>query len=149
MIALTLKAGTVLCRRSCGNSFLGEVLAGCLQRLQLGGDEHASPRDVVCAVPDGEVGGVVRFCHQPLARAVPGTDVYWDAAVELWVLRLFVSSENGSKASQWVDSTEHCTEGRCQSSDILTLPTGSLIHPCALCLPSVSSLCGQSELGSG
>lgn len=47
MAVLTLKADTVLCRRCCGNPFLGQVLAGCLERLQLGGNEHASPRDVV------------------------------------------------------------------------------------------------------
>lgn len=59
MVALTLKADTTLCRRCCGNPFLGEVLAGCLERLQLGGNEHASPRDVVCAALNVEVGGVV------------------------------------------------------------------------------------------
>lgn len=59
MIALTLKADTSVCRRCCGNPFLGEVLAGCLECLQLGRNEHASPRDVVCAVLNVEVGGIV------------------------------------------------------------------------------------------
>lgn len=59
MIALTLKADISVCRRCCGNPFLGEVLAGCLECLQLGRNEHASPRDVVCAVLNVEVGGIV------------------------------------------------------------------------------------------
>lgn len=57
MAALTLKAGTSLCRRCCRDPFLGEVLAGCPERLQLGGNEHASPRDVVRAPFSVEVGG--------------------------------------------------------------------------------------------
>lgn len=40
-------AAVTLCRRCCRNPFLGEVLAGCLECLQLGGDEHAAPGDVV------------------------------------------------------------------------------------------------------
>ena len=49
MVALTLKANINLCRRCCGNPFLGEVLAGCLECLQLGRNEHTSPRVVVRA----------------------------------------------------------------------------------------------------
>lgn len=56
MVVLTLKADIALCRRCCGNPFLGEVLAGCLERLQLGGNEHTSPRNVVCATLDVMVG---------------------------------------------------------------------------------------------
>ena len=58
---------------------------------------------------------------------------------------LLVSWETSSKASQWVDSTEHCAEGRCQSSALLALPTGSLIHPCAPCLLPVPSALVASQ----
>lgn len=67
MAALTLKANIHLCRRCCGNPFVGEVLAGCLERLQLGGNEHASPRDVVYVSFDVHVGSVV----SPATRLSP------------------------------------------------------------------------------
>lgn len=51
--AASLKALICLCRRCCGDPILGEVLAGYPQRLQLGGDEHAAPGDVVHAVGAG------------------------------------------------------------------------------------------------
>lgn len=143
MVALMLKADIALCRRCCGNPFLGEVLAGCVECLQLGRNEHTSPRDVVCATLDVEVGGIV---SQPQPRVLPGTGVCWDIPAMAWnwgMLRLLVSWETSSKASQWVDST--ALKGDARTQPLLALPTGSLIHLCAPCLPPVSSALVASQ----
>lgn len=148
MVVLSLKADIALCRRCCGNPFLGEVLAGCLECLQLGRNEHTSPRDVVCAALDVEVEGIVSLStslNLELSQALVFTSIAPAMAWNWGCSGCLSAGRPAAKASQWVDSTKRCAEGTCQSSALLALPTESLIHPCAPYLPPVYSALVSSQ----
>lgn len=125
-------------------------MAGCLERLQLGGNEHTSSRDVVRAALSVEVGGVVSpatslypelFHALVLAGIAPAVACNWGCLGFLSAGRPAARPAGG-----WI-ALNTARKGRCQSSALLASPMGSLIHLCAPCLPPAQLLLGPSRTG--
>jgi len=139
VVAFGLKAGLALCRRCCGNPFLGEVLAGCAERLQLGGNEHASPRDVVCAALSVEVGVLSVLPPDPpsASRALVFAGVTPAVAWNRGCSGCLSAGRPAARPASGGTALNAAPKGDARAQPSWLLPT--LIPPCAPCLPPVSS----------